>query len=181
MDEVFGKGRLDEQARDMIDATEPWEAPIGLLLRAHCRPIDIPVPRAGLDRTLSEAAALLTHPDPSTAVFQTRAGLAALELDPNGPYAGPLPEAVAEVARLDAYAAREVLHHPSARAALSAERADALSTVITAADLGAGTLPADYRQSLSKAVTLGETELRRLLRDDKAAQGKLSKELPQPT
>ncbi|CAM5511325.1 hypothetical protein SANTM175S_06066 [Streptomyces antimycoticus] len=41
--------------------------------------------------------------------------------------------------------------------------------------------PADYRQSLSKAVTLGETELKRLLRDDKAAQGKLSKELPQPT
>ncbi len=175
---------LDAQARDMIDATqprEPWEAPIGQVLRAHCRPIDIPVPRVGLDRTLSEVAALLTHPDPSTAVFQTRAGLAALELDHNGPYAGPLLEAVAEVARLDAYAAREILHHPAARGALSAERADALSTVITAAGLGGGTLPADYRQSLSKAVTLGETELRRLLRDDKAVPGIPPEELPQPT
>ncbi|TMU91007.1 lantibiotic dehydratase [Streptomyces sp. DASNCL29] len=166
---------------DATQPTEPWEAHIGQILRAHCRAVDVPVPRADLDRTLSEAAALLTHPDPSTAVFQTRAGLAALELDPGGPYTGPLPKAIAEVARLDAYAAREVLHHPAARAAPSAERADALSTVITAAGLGAGTLPADYRQSLSKAVTLGATELRRLLRDDKAVPGNPLEELPQPT
>ncbi|ASQ93236.1 hypothetical protein [Streptomyces sp. 11-1-2] len=114
-------------------------------------------------------------------MFQTRAGPAALELDPDGPYAGPLLEAVSEVARLDAYAAREVLPPPAARAALSAERADALSTAITAARLGAGTLPPDYRQSPSRAVTLGETELRRLLRDDKAVPGNPPEELPQPT
>ncbi|AQW54415.1 hypothetical protein SHXM_07878 [Streptomyces hygroscopicus] len=63
-------------------------------------------------------------------MFQTRAGPAALELNPDGPYAGPLLEAVSEVARLGAYAAHEVLP-PAARAALSAERADALSTAIT--------------------------------------------------
>jgi hypothetical protein len=124
---------------------------------------------------------LLTPPDPSTAVFQTRTGLTALELDPDGPYASTLPETVAEVAQLDAYAAREVLHHPAARAALSGERADALSAVITAAGLGAGTLPADYQQSLSQAVALGETELRRLLRDEKAVPGNPPEELPQPT
>lgn len=165
---------LDHQARDMIAATQPtesWEPSIGLLLRAHCRPIGVPLSRAELDHTLREAAVLLTHPDPSTAVFQTRAGLTALELDPGGPYAGTLHEAVAEVARLDAYAAREVLHHPTARAALSGDRADVLSAVITAAGLGAGALPAEYRQSLSDAVTLGETELRRLLRDGKAGPG----------
>ncbi|MBT2527799.1 hypothetical protein J7E91_20830 [Streptomyces sp. ISL-99] len=165
---------LDQQARDLIDATqptEPWETSVGLLLRAHCRPLDVPVPQPDLDHTLSEAAVLLTHPDPSTAVFQTRAGLAALELAPDGPYASTLPEAVAEAARLDAYAAREALHHPAARAGLSADRADALKAVITAAGLGAGTLSADYRQSLSKAVALGETELRRLLRDGKAVPG----------
>lgn len=157
---------LDQQARDMIDATqstEPWEPPIGLLLRAHCRPADVPVPQADLDHTLSEAAMLLTHPDSSTAVFQTRAGLAALELKPNGPYASTLLELIAEVARLDAYAACEVLHHPAARSALSTDRADALSSVITAAELGAGVLPARHRRSLTAAVAHAEAELARLL------------------
>ncbi|MFJ2203460.1 hypothetical protein ACWGK6_41725 [Streptomyces violaceusniger] len=45
-------------------------------------------------------------------MFQTRAGPAALELNPDGPYAGPLLEAVSEVARLGAYAAHEVLPPP---------------------------------------------------------------------
>ncbi|MFE9067189.1 hypothetical protein [Streptomyces violaceusniger] len=45
-------------------------------------------------------------------MFQTRAGPAALELNPDGPYAGPLLEAVSEVAGLDAYAAHEVLPPP---------------------------------------------------------------------
>ncbi|WP_326801479.1 hypothetical protein OIE49_06465 [Streptomyces sp. NBC_01788] len=66
---------LDQQARDLIDTTQPtesWESLVGQILRAHCRPNDGSVPQADLGRTLSEAAALLNHPDPSTAVFQTR-------------------------------------------------------------------------------------------------------------
>ncbi|WP_329372066.1 hypothetical protein [Streptomyces sp. NBC_01483] len=98
-------------------------------------------------------------------MFQTRTGLAALELDPTGPYVGPLLDAVADVARLDAYAAREVLHHPATRTAPSSDREDALNAVITAAGLGAGVLPADHRQSLSDAVALAETELGHLLQE----------------
>ncbi|MFE1987887.1 hypothetical protein [Streptomyces mirabilis] len=175
---------LAQQARDMIDTTqptEPWETVIGLLLRAHCRPVDTPLPRPDLDHILSEAAPLLAHPDPSTAVFQTRTGLAALELDPTGPYAGPLLDAVADVARLDAYAAREVLHHPATRTTPSVDRDDALNAVITAAGLGAGILPADHRQSLSDAVAVAVAELGYLLQDDKGAPGNPPEEVPQPT
>jgi hypothetical protein len=157
---------LDQQARDMIDATqptEPWENAIALVLRAHCRPAAVPDPRADLDHALSECAVLLTHPDPSTALFQTRTGLAALELDPNGPHASPISGLVAKVARLDAYAAREARNHPVARAALSTDQKDALSTVITAAGLGTGVLRTRHMQSLTNAVTLAESELARLL------------------
>jgi hypothetical protein len=52
--------------------------------------------------------------------------------------------------------------------------------VITAAGLGAGALPADCQQSLSKAVTLGETELRRLLRDETAVPGNPPEEFRNP-
>jgi hypothetical protein len=122
-------------------------------------------------------------------VFQTRTGLAALELDPTGPYAGPLLDAVADVARLDAYAAREVLHHPATRTAPSTDRDDALNAVITAAGLGAGVLPGGHRQSLSDAVAvahalalpLAETELGHLLQDGKAAPDNPPEEVPQPT
>ncbi|MBW1597215.1 hypothetical protein [Streptomyces sp. JJ38] len=175
---------LDEQARDVIHATqptEPWETAVGLLLRAHCHPADTPVPRPDLDRTLNEATELLAHPEPSTAVFQTRTGLAALELDPTGPDAGPLVDAVADVARLDAYAAREALLHPATRAALSADHEDALNAVITAAGLGADVLPADHLGPLSEAVALAETELRKLLQDANSVPGNPPKEVPQPT
>lgn len=92
--------------------------------------------------------------DASFGQLQTRTGLAALELDPTGPYAGPLLDAVADVARLDAYAAREVLHHPATRTAPSADRDDALNAVITAAGLGAGVLPGGHRQSPPDAVAV---------------------------
>ncbi|MFJ3823588.1 hypothetical protein [Streptomyces nodosus] len=68
---------LDEQARDLIDTTqptEPWEKGIALLLHAHCRPANTPFAEAALDRTLYEATLLLAHPELSTAAFQTERG-----------------------------------------------------------------------------------------------------------
>lgn len=172
---------LDQQARDLIDTTqpaEPWEPAVANLLRAHCRPTAAPLPRADLDRAQHAAASLLADPEPSIAVFQTRAGLAALELNTNGPHTNSLVPALADVARLDAYAACEVLGHPAARAILDTERASSLGSVVASAGLGAGTLPADGQRSLSQSVALGEAELRRLLCDDKAAPGNPPK---QPT
>ncbi|MER5795151.1 hypothetical protein [Streptomyces sp. NPDC001980] len=175
---------LEEQARDLIDTTQPmdpWETAVGQLLRVHCRPAEARLPRADLNRAQRAAASLLADPEPSTAVFQTRAGLAALELNANGPQSRALLEALVAVARLDAYAAREVLDDPSARAILSAKRASSLCSVVGAAGLGAGTLPADHQRSLSESVALGEAELKRLLHDDKAAPGSSLKEVPQTT
>lgn len=91
-----------------------------------------------------------------------------------------LPGTVADVACLDAYAAREVLNHPAV-AALSPGRIDVLCGVIATAGLGVGTLPAADHQALSKSVTLGEAELRRLLQGDKATAGSPPKEVPPPT
>lgn len=164
---------LDEQARDLIDATrptEPWETLVAQLLRAHCRPPQAPLSHAELDQARRAAAALLTDPEPSTAVFQTRAGLAALELGSSRCRPRALGEALADAARLDAHAAREVLNHPHARALLSAEQAGTLGSVVEAAGLGAGTLSARHRQALSESVVLGEAALKRLLRDHDEAQ-----------
>ncbi|MGW2924477.1 hypothetical protein ACWC8S_06075 [Streptomyces fungicidicus] len=157
---------LDQQARDLIDTTqpaEPWETAVANLLRAHCRPAAAPLPRADLDQAQHAAASLLADPEPSIAVFQTRAGLAAVELNTNGPHTNSLVPALAEVARLDAYAACEVLGHPAAQAFLDTERASSLSSVVADAGLGAGALPTDHQRSLSESVALGEAELRRLL------------------
>ncbi|SBT90998.1 hypothetical protein GA0115233_102518 [Streptomyces sp. DI166] len=158
---------LDQQARDLIDTTqptEPWERAIALLLHAHCRPTNTPVAEADLDRTLHEATLILARSEPSTAAFQTRTGLSALELDSSGRHAAPMLDALVEVARLDAYAARDVLHHPVAASALSADSTDALSAVIAAAGLGAGVLHAHHREALTGAVVHAETELEGLLR-----------------
>ncbi|WP_434595907.1 hypothetical protein [Streptomyces sp. A5-4] len=166
---LMEQGR-NQQALDLIDTaqpTEPWETSIGLLLRAHCRHVGVPVAQADLEHVLVEAAALLTPPDPSTAVFQTRAGLSAFELDPDGPFAGTLTKTIAKVAQLDAYAARDVLHHPLAVSALGAGSTLALNAVIAAAGLGSGALPAHHYEALTGAVAHAEAELERLLKTER--------------
>ncbi|RZU18313.1 hypothetical protein EV567_3249 [Streptomyces sp. BK239] len=160
---------LDQQARDLIDATqpaEPWEEAVALLLHAHCQPADAPVPEADLDRTLDEAVQLLAHPEPPTAAFQTRTGLSALELDRAGRHAARILDALVSVARLDAYAARDALHHPVAASALDDQATVALTAVIAAAGLGAGALSAHDHEALTGAVGHAERELERLLQAD---------------
>ncbi|MFD7065196.1 hypothetical protein [Streptomyces sp. NPDC059906] len=163
---LMEQGR-DQQARDLIDTTqptEPWEMAVAALPRAHYPPAAAPLARADLDQAHHAAASLVADPEPSLAVFQTRTGLAALELDATGPHTNSLLCALTDVARLDAYAAREVLDHPTARALLSTERTSAPGSVIAHAGLGAGTLSADHQRSLTDSVALGGAELRRLLR-----------------
>ncbi|WP_031045783.1 hypothetical protein [Streptomyces sp. NRRL F-5650] len=157
---------LDEQARHLIDTTrpaEPWERAIALLLHAHCRPVDAPVTAVDLDRIVDEAVQLLAHPDPPTAAFQTRTGLSALELDRSGRHAARLVDSLVSVARLDACAARDALHHSVAASALDDRAKDALNAVIAAAGLGSGVLSARHHEALTGAVGHAETELERLL------------------
>lgn len=98
---------LDQQARATIESTaptEPWENAIAALLRVCCRPAAPPTPQQELDRALQEARALIVPPDPATAAFQARVGLAALDLarDRTSPCAARLHDAVVDLATLDA-------------------------------------------------------------------------------
>ncbi|MGW4550202.1 hypothetical protein ACWEN4_28225 [Streptomyces violaceorubidus] len=163
---AFMEQGLGQQARDLIDTTqptEPWEEAVALLLQAHCRPGDAPAPEADLDRALDAAVQLLAHPDAPTAVFQTRAGLSALELDGAGLHTARILDALVGVARLDAYAARDALNHPVAASVLDGRATDALNAVITAAGLGASVLAAHHHEALAGAVGHAATKLERLL------------------
>ncbi|MER6913346.1 hypothetical protein ABT354_16895 [Streptomyces sp. NPDC000594] len=158
---------LDQHALDMIDATaptEPWETTVAALLRAHCLSASSqPVP--DLDRLLRETAALLAVPDPSYAVFQTRAGLTALDLPHDGTdeHVSLVTEALAITAALDAYAARETLHHPAARRRLTEAQQQRLGAVITEAGLAGGALSTHHLHAVNEAVEMAETALARLL------------------
>lgn len=94
---------------------------------------------------------------------------------------GPLGMALLGIERADLPTARR--HLAQAAHPPSIDRDDALNSVITAAGLGAGVLPAGHRQSLSDALALAlaDTELGPLLQDDKAVPGNPPEEVPQPT
>ncbi|WP_261800623.1 hypothetical protein [Streptomyces sp. PBH53] len=159
---------LDQQARDTIDSTiptEPWENTIAALLRIYCRPPTSPAPQADLDFALREATALIATPDPSTAAFEARVALSALDLvgDCTSPYVAPLRNAVVGVAVLDAYAAREVLRHPLTHPHLTGQQRQKLDTVLTLSGLGTGHLSTAHTQSLTAAVDRAEAMLRDLL------------------
>ncbi|MFG2138661.1 hypothetical protein [Streptomyces sp. NPDC048650] len=159
---------LDRQARDTIDTTvpsEPWENAIAALLRIYCRPPASPAPQPELDLALQGTAALIATPDPSTAAFQTRARRAALDLahDRTSPDTAPLQDAVANVAILDAYAARDVLNHSVTRPHLTSTQIQKLGAVLTASGLGTGHLSTAHTQALTETVDKAEVDLRDLL------------------
>ncbi|MBN3932974.1 hypothetical protein IQ279_25770 [Streptomyces verrucosisporus] len=159
---------LAEQARSMIDSTvptEPWENAVAALLRVHCRPEDTPAPQAELESALQESLTVTAQPDPATAAFQARVGLAALALihDRTMPHTAHLHRAVADVAALDAHAARDVLDHETEDPRLTREQRQKLDTVLTAAGLGAGDLPPAHLQALDEAVEKADAQLRDLL------------------
>ncbi|MFF4576679.1 hypothetical protein [Streptomyces sp. NPDC001410] len=159
---------LDQQARDTIDSTNPtelWENAIAALLRIYCRPATSPAPPADLDLALQETDELIATPDPSTAAFQTRVGLTALDLvrDRTSPSVARLQDAIADVAVLDAYAARDVLSHPLAHPRLTSEQRRKLDAALTLSGLGTGHLSSTHMRSLAAAVEKAEDALRDLL------------------
>ncbi|MDT0439995.1 MULTISPECIES: hypothetical protein [Streptomyces] len=155
----------NEQARDLIyttQPTEPWEEAVALLLRAHSLPAT-PVPETDLDRTVEKALHLLDQPDPPTAVFQTRVALTALELDRTGRHTARILNRIVNIAQIDAYAAREALHHSLAASAIEDRGTSALQVVITTAGLQSGILSTRHHDALTSTVGHAETELEKLL------------------
>ncbi|SHG80526.1 hypothetical protein [Streptoalloteichus hindustanus] len=159
---------LDQQARATIESTtptEPWENSVATLLRISCRPQTSPTPQPELDHALREALALVSPPDPATAAFQARVGLSALDLARNrtGPCVALLRDAVADVAMLDAYAARDVLNHSLTHSQLTNAQRQKLNAVLAASGLDAGSLSTDHSQALTTAAGKAEDALHRLL------------------
>lgn len=159
---------LYDQARATIDAsapTEPWESAVLALLRASC-PNQGPFARAEeIDIALREATTAVSSPHPESAVFQTRVGLAALDLphEHANPGLEPLRQAIATAAALDAYAAREALDHSGLVPYLTDAHNQRLTAALTAAGLGTGELPTTHRSAFSTAVDQAARTLRRIL------------------
>ncbi|GGL66929.1 hypothetical protein GCM10010129_07920 [Streptomyces fumigatiscleroticus] len=71
--------------------------------------------------------------------------------------------ALADVAALDAHAARDVLHRDAEGSCPSAGQRREINTVLTAAGLGTGNLPPAHMQALTEAADEAEEALRDLL------------------
>lgn len=159
---------LVQQARETIETsapTEPWENAVAALLRVYCRAETSTATDGEVEAALGEASTVVASPDASTAVFQTRVGLAALDLARTsiGFHAANLHDAVVDVAALDASAAREIFNHPVAVAHLTPDQAQRLDVVLAASGIGAHKLPPAHFYSFTSAVDTAETALGQLL------------------
>jgi hypothetical protein len=167
---LMEQGRT-QQATAMIESsvpTEPWENTVAAILRISCRPMTSPTPQMELDRAVEETLALITQPEPTTAVFRARLGLTTLDLtaDQPTPYDSHLRAALINVAASDAYAARDTLDHHTMRAQMTHQQEQELTAMLTAAGLGARNLSTAHMDALTAAVHQAEDNLRALLVTD---------------
>ncbi|RAY15488.1 hypothetical protein DPM19_12055 [Actinomadura craniellae] len=148
-------GKSDE-ARRLLHAgtlTQPWEHQVASCLEVMCGGSD----RPHCHRAATEMIHRFRHGEPVTgyAVFRARLGLAVAALaHPHVPAAVPslLAQAAAEaIAAEDGYAAREVLHHRTPDADLSAGQRHALHGLVTAGGLGVGPLPPPLQDAFTDA------------------------------
>lgn len=155
---------LTEQASAMIEATvsiEPWEDTVAALLR-----LGVGAPQqASLERVIDDVMDLMTHPEPTTAVFRTRIGLTALDLlSGKSPGAVPsLHDAIICIAASDAYAARDVIGHDEMRTRLTRRQEERLAATLATAGLGDGAMAHGHLSALTAAVQEAEYRLRHLL------------------
>lgn len=155
------------EAAAMIDATipvEPWEAAVAAILRAYCKQATPATPVEPGD-AIAKTIELVGQGEPTTAAFRSRAGLTALDLAAGQPQTSTaqLHDAIAKLAATDAYAARNALSHPVMRARMTCHQERQLTSVVTAAGLGAGHLPPGHMDTITSAVGQAEEHLRVLL------------------
>ncbi|MDH2387673.1 hypothetical protein QCN29_02490 [Streptomyces sp. HNM0663] len=167
---ALAHNRQHDEARALIENSrpaEPWEDAVQHLLSVAYREADA-VPAMHIDAMLTAVLALQQQPAPGTAVFRTRAGITALTLAAAHPDERiPLLQAdVLAMAHADGYAARDVLTHPPLRRAMTTAQRQALTSLVRAAGLGAGTIPAPLCSDLMRAVQAGEERLRHSLERD---------------
>jgi hypothetical protein len=165
---LLEQGRTSE-AITMIDSSvfaEPWEHTVAALLRIRCTQNDAPAPHAELTRTAEETLALVTRPEPTTAVFRSRLAMTALHLSTGWPAAPAalLRAAAIGIAQSDACAARDVLAHNPIRRQMTRQQEQQLDDVRVTGGLGIGALPPACMDMLSHAVYQARGHLLSILR-----------------
>ncbi len=165
---AFAQDGKVEQAATLIEqsaTSEPWERAVQGLLRIHC------LWASGLDASphtesmITVVLAVLRQPDPSTAVFQARAGMIALGLADahTDLQLDSLRATLFKSALSDAYAARDVLGYMPLSEDMSAKNHRALTSLVEASGLGAGTIPQPLYSSLEAISSSVENQLREAL------------------
>jgi hypothetical protein len=166
------EGQLD-QAAIMVEEsviTQPWERAVQSLLGALCLRVAGTDVSRHVTATLADALALVQGQDRSTVVMRTRTGIIALDL------AGtaydlqslPLREALITTAANDAYAARDILAHPTMGESLAVGQRSELRNLTLDSGLGLGTIPEQLHSRLMAAVACAETTLSRELQQERS-------------
>lgn len=159
---------LPRQAAGMIDSSvfaEPWEHAVAAILRVYCRSTISTPSQKELDHVVRDVLAPIADPEPTTAAFRVRLGLAALDLTADRPttHDSDLRASALAVACSDACAARDVLSHQGMRSRMTLQQGQELAGVLAASGFGAGGLPAAQSEALNAAVSQGERSLHALL------------------
>lgn len=153
-------------ARAILDESTPtqlWEEQVASCLRVMCAdPSEAP---AGRHVAAMVAQYLDSELIPGYAVFRSRLGLTVATIagitDPDTTTRIVTRVAAEAIAAVDGYAARDVLSTPHDRVGVTHEQREALSSLLVASGLGAGTLPEPLLDSLTRAVETAKEVLAR--------------------
>jgi thiopeptide-type bacteriocin biosynthesis protein len=152
-------GRTDA-ALALLNATttaRPWDHAVAACLRHHA------VPTTPVQATHAAIQEALLPTEPATIGFRIRLGLTALDL--TATTQSPQTRALcvhlidAALASRDAFAARDVLHHPGCRDHTNPHQTEALARMIRRAGLGLRKMPQEAREHLETATRAAEAVL----------------------
>ena len=148
--------------------TEPWELAVAACLRSYIDLRTNQLTPNGVARALAMVRQALQSPGQDTAHFHFRLGLTAVDLATET-CPGQAEALCAELIRAageseDAFAAREVLRHNTAREQMTPTERETLNTLVHRAGLGRGSIPLPLLTDLLAAVESTEDVLIRTLR-----------------
>lgn len=147
--------------------TEPWERAVAACLRSYIDLHTNQLTPEGVTQALATVRHAWQSPDQDVAHFRFRLGLTAVDLATEmcpGQAEALCSELIRNAAESeDAFAAREVLRHNTARAQMTLTESETLNTLVRRAALGRGSIPPPLLADLVAAVESAESVLSRTL------------------
>lgn len=148
--------------------TEPWERAVSACLRSYIDLRTKQLTPEGMSQALAMVRYAQQSPDHDMAHFRLRLGLTAVDLAAEM-FPGQAKALCSELIRNatdseDAFAAKEVLRHSTARGQIAPAVREVLNTLIRRAGLGRGSIPPPLLAALLAAVDCAENVLSRALR-----------------